>query len=72
MITTNDTRIKLGTFSIDVELQPDGRYDVFIGREGSSGEHYLNLTPEDVGKIIADDIYSVSKAIGGTQSTCHK
>ena len=56
----SDEDYDLGTFSIDVKKQKNGLYDVFFGHEGSSGEHYVDMTPEIIGHYLADDICSVN------------
>ena len=48
--------IDIGTFSVDVELQSNGLFDVYIAHEGSSGEHYTNVTADRIGELVADDI----------------
>ena len=51
----------LGIFTVDVELQDNGLYDIYIAHEGSSGEHYKDFTAEQVGNYLADDIEAVAK-----------
>ncbi len=46
----------LGTFSVEVMVQENGLYDVWIAHEGCSGEHYVDITAERIGKLLADDI----------------
>ena len=47
---------ELGSFSVDVEIMPNGNFDVYISRDGDSGCHYTDVTAEQVGKLLADDI----------------
>lgn len=51
---------ELGTFTVDVTLLSTGRYDVYIAHEGSSGEHYTDITADRIGEIVAEDIVSVA------------
>ena len=53
---------KLGTFTVDVELQPNGKFDVYVAHEGSSGEHYTDVTADKIGKIVADDVETFTEA----------
>lgn len=48
--------INLGTFTVDVEMMPNGNYDVYLAHEGSSGEHYTDVTADRIGELVADDI----------------
>lgn len=52
--TQND--IDMGTFSVDVKLQKNGKYDVYIAHEGSSGSHYTDVTADKIGELVAEDI----------------
>ena len=38
-----------------------GKFDVWISSDGSSGCKYTNLTPEEVGNILIDDIKTISE-----------
>ncbi len=51
----------LGTFTVDVELQNNGLYDVYIAHEGSSGEHYTDVTADRIGELVADDIECIKE-----------
>ena len=44
----------VGTFTIDVELQENGLYDVWLAHEGSSGENYKDTTIERIGLLVTD------------------
>lgn len=48
--------IKLGTISVDVELQPNKKFDVYIADDCCSGCHYTDVTPDDIGRMVADYI----------------
>lgn len=52
----------LGTFSVDVKLQDDGKYDVYIAHEGSSGSHYTDVTADRIGDLIAEEVECVAEA----------
>lgn len=49
-------KINLGTFTVDVEIQENGKFDVYIAHEGSSGEHYMDVTADRIGELVTDDI----------------
>lgn len=53
--------IDLGTFTVDVQLQPDEKYDVYVAHEGSSGEHYPDITVDQVGELVAGDIECIAE-----------
>lgn len=55
--------INLGVFTADVELQKNGKYDVYIAHEGSSGEHHVDVTSDKIGEIIADTIECITENI---------
>lgn len=44
---------KLGTIEIEVNVQNDGLYDIYISHDGNSGEHYMNCTEDKVGELTA-------------------
>ncbi len=53
--------IDLGSFSVDVELQKNGKFDVWISHEGSSGEHYRDVTADKIGELVAGDIECIAE-----------
>lgn len=53
--------IDLGTFTVDVELQKNGKFDVFIAHEGCSGEHYTDVTADKIGGLVAGDIECIAE-----------
>lgn len=52
----------LGTFEVDVQLQENGLYDVYLAHDGSSGEHYKNISVNEIGKLLVEDIECVKDA----------
>lgn len=58
----NDCIKDLGTFTVDVQLQENGLYDVWIAHEGSSGEHYKDVSADKIGTILAGDIESIKES----------
>ena len=48
--------IDLGSFSVDVQLQENGKFDIYIAHEGSSGEHYTDVSADKIGELMAEDI----------------
>lgn len=55
--------LKLGSFTVDVEVQENGLYDVWIAHEGSSGEHYKDVTSDRIGELVADEIECVKEGM---------
>ncbi len=53
---------KLGNFNVDVELQDNGKFDVYLSHEGSSGEHHTDVTADDIGRLTADLVETVTEA----------
>ncbi len=51
---TND--IDLGTFDVDVRLQSNGKFDVYISHAGNSGEHYPDIDVNQIGEHVVDTI----------------
>ena len=49
--------------SVDVEAMPDGKLDVWIATEGSSGAHYRGIDAAEVGINVADLIECVAENI---------
>ena len=42
--------------TVDVQLQPNGKFDVYIGEDGASGWHGENMTLEEVGEQVMNQI----------------
>lgn len=54
-------KVDLGSFLVDVKMIANGVYDVYIAHEGSSGEHYTNVTADRIGELLAGDIECISE-----------
>ena len=48
--------IQLCNLQVDVQMQDDGKFDVYINNEGDSGCHYENVTADNVGELVAEEI----------------
>ena len=46
----------LVTLTVDVAIQPNGNFDVYLSHEGGSGEHYKNVTADKIGELVAEDV----------------
>ncbi len=57
----DNKNIDLGTFTVDVQLQLDGTFDVYIAHEGSSGEHYKDINADKIGEFVAGDIECIAE-----------
>ncbi len=53
--------IDLGTFSVDVSLRENGRFDVYVYHGGCSGKSYEDVTADKIGELIAEDIECLAK-----------
>lgn len=51
-----EQNINLGDIEINVEIQPDGLFDVYIARIGDSGVHYADCSLERIGKLVAEQV----------------
>lgn len=51
----------LGTFSVGVELQPNGLYDAYVYHDGSSGSHYKDIDVDKIGEYVAEEIDCVAE-----------
>ncbi len=54
--------VNLGTFTVDVEMQENGKFDVYLAHEGSSGAHYTDVTADRIGELVAGDIECIAEA----------
>lgn len=55
-------KISLGNIVIDAELQENGKFDVHICHEGSSGLHYKDVTADKIGELVAEEIENIAEA----------
>ena len=56
------SNVNIGTFTVDVKRQDNGKFDVYIAHEGSSGEHYTDVDSDRIGVLVADTIETVAEA----------
>ena len=57
----NNENIDLGTFYVDVQLQSDGKFDVYLSHENWSGRYYTDMTVDEIGEYLADDIEYIAE-----------
>ena len=48
--------IDLCNLEVDVKMQDDGKFDIYINNEGDSGCHYTDVTADKVGELVAEEI----------------
>ena len=41
---------------VDVKLQDNGLFDVYINNEGDSGCHYEDITSDKIGELVAEEV----------------
>lgn len=46
----------LCNLQVDVQLQDNGKFDVYINNEGDSGSHYENVTADKIGELVAEEV----------------
>lgn len=49
--------------NVDVQLQSNGKYDIYIGEDGSSGWHGENMTLKEIGEQVMSQIQCYTEAI---------
>lgn len=54
-----ERNINLGRFDVDVQMQENGLCDVVISHDGSSGAHYTNVHPKELGIYLNDEMKTV-------------
>lgn len=47
---------QLCNLQVDVQLQENGKFDVYISNEGNSGSHYTDVTADKIGELVAEEI----------------
>ena len=73
----NKKNIKLDTIDVDVQILPDNTLDLYLSTPSSGGEHYIGVTPEQVGDHVAGLIDCLADAQEGMEerelihSGCH-
>ena len=55
-----DTK-KWYVWTAEIAKNKNGKFDIFISGDGASGVQYYDLTPEEVGKILTEDIKAVNQ-----------
>ena len=57
-----ETNIDLGTFTVDVTLQENGKFDVYVTHKGSYGTHHRDVgSADEIGSLVAEEIKSITK-----------
>lgn len=59
--------IQLTTIDVDVQILPDNTLDLYLSTPSSSGEHYIGVTPEQVGDHVAGLIDCLADAQEGME-----
>lgn len=47
---------QLCNLQVDVQLQENGKFDVYISNEGNSGSHYTDVTADKIGELVAEEV----------------
>ena len=55
-IEEKDEPVQLCNLEVDVQMLPDGTFDVYINNEGDSGCHYEHVTADKIGELVAEEI----------------
>ncbi len=53
--------INLGSFSVDVVLQSNGLYDIWIAHSESTGTHHTDVPGNRIGQLLLDEIRDTEK-----------
>lgn len=54
--TSKDKPVSLCNLEVDVQMLPDGTFDVYINNEGDSGCHYEHVTADKIGELVAEEV----------------
>ena len=49
----------LPSITVELEKNENGTLNVWIEKENSTGFHYDNVTPEQIGKIVEEEIKDI-------------
>ena len=49
----------LPSITVELEKNENGTLNVWIGKENSTGLHYDNVTPEQIGKMVEEEIKDI-------------
>jgi len=47
---------QLCNLEVDVQMQDNGKFDVYINNEGDSGCHYTDVTADEIGRLVAEEV----------------
>lgn len=47
---------ELPSITVDIQKREDGTLDIWILHEGTSGSHYVPVTPAEIGKYVQDEV----------------
>ena len=53
----------LCNLQVDVQIQDNGKFDVYINNEGDSGYHYEDVTADKIGELVAEEIEIRAEAV---------
>lgn len=53
----------LCNLQVDVQIQDNGKFDVYINNEGDSGCHYEDVTADKIGELVAEEIEIRAEAV---------
>ena len=53
---------QLTCISVDVQIQPNGKFDLYLSDEGGCGAHYNNVTADQIGEHVADLVACYAEA----------
>ncbi len=53
---SKDKPVSLCNLEVDVQMLPDGTFDVYINNEGDSGCHYEHVTADKIGELVTEEV----------------
>ncbi len=55
--------MQLCNLQVDVQMQENGKFDVYINNEGDSGYKYKDVTADEIGRLVAEEIEVRAEAV---------
>ena len=47
---------QLCNLQVDVQMKENGKFDVYINNEGNSGCRYDDVTADEIGELVAEEV----------------
>ncbi len=54
---------QLCNLEVDVQIQENGKFDIYINKYGDSGCHYTDVTADRIGELVVEEIKNCTEEI---------